>query len=239
MTRRRRRPPLFIAPDGPLFFPNPELADEEGLVAIGGDLSVPRLLLAYESGIFPWSDAGLPPLWWSPDPRAILELEDLHVSHSMRRFLRQRPFEVTWNQAFTSVMRACADRDEGTWILPDMIEAYAELHRLGHAHSIEVWQGGQLVGGLYGVQRGALFAAESMFHSVTNASKVALIGAVRAVFARGTRLFDVQLPTSHLASLGARAIPRGEYLHRLGRAIHHSAALDMIETDEIARYLYS
>lgn len=217
---RRRRPPLFIAPDGPLYFPNPALADDDGLVAVGGDLSVERLLLAYDSGIFPWYDEGLPPLWWAPNPRAVFDVERLHVSRSMRRALRTLPYQLTWNRAFEEVMRGCAEREEGTWILPEMIAAYSELHRLGHAHSIEVWQGPDLVGGLYGVQRGALFAAESMFHRATNASKVALIACVRGVSSRGVRVFDTQLLTPHLESLGATAIPRPEYLERIARARH-------------------
>ena len=215
---RRRRPPLFLEPGGPLFFPNPEAHDDEGLVAVGGDLSPARLLLAYESGIFPWYDEGMPPLWWSPNPRAVIEPEHLHVSRSTKRVIRASGFELSFNRAFDAVMRACADREEGTWILPEMLAAYSELHRLGHAHSFEVWADGELVGGLYGVQRGGLFAAESMFHRATNASKLALIAAVRAVVARGVRLFDTQLLTPHLESLGACAIPRRAYLERLAPA---------------------
>lgn len=203
--------------------------DDEGLVAVGGDLSVARLLLAYDSGIFPWYDEGLPPLWWSPNPRAIIEPARLHVSRSMLRVMRHGGFRVTWNRAFGAVMRGCADREEGTWILPEMLEAYAELHRLGHAHSIEVWLGPELAGGLYGVQRGGLFAAESMFHRATNASKLALIAAVRAVASRGIELFDTQLLTPHLASLGASALPRREYLARLARARHLSVDLSGLD----------
>ena len=225
---RRRRTPLLIASGGPLYFPNPDLADEEGLVAIGGDLGPSRLMLAYESGIFPWYDRGLPPLWWSPDPRSVLELADLHVSRSMRRWLRQGRFRFTWNRCFEAVMHACGDRDEGTWILPEMIDAYGELHRLGHAHSIEVWQSSDLVGGLYGVQRGALFAAESMFHRTENASKAALITCVEHVFARGVELFDVQFLTPHLESLGVREIPRKAYLERVARACHRPVDLASI-----------
>ncbi len=209
----------MIPPGGPLVFPDPAVADEEGLLAVGGDLSAERLLLAYDHGIFPWHDVGLPPLWWSPDPRTIFELERLHVSRSMRRVLRQASFEVSFDRAFLDVMRACgSEREEGTWILPEMVTAYAELHRLGHAHSFEVWQGGELVGGLYGVHRGGLFAAESMFHRRTNASKVALIVAVQSLFPAGIELFDVQFSTSHLESLGAREISRSEYLERLAEA---------------------
>lgn len=215
---RRRRPPLLIPPDGPLFFPDPNLADAEGLVAIGGDLSPLRLLLAYENGIFPWFDEGMPPLWWSPDPRAIIEPNDLHVSRSLARAMKPGRFRVSHDRAFEAVMRGCADRPEGTWISPDMIEAYVELHRLGHAHSVEVWLGPELVGGIYGVQRGALFAAESMFHRETNASKVALVVCAGSVLSRGVELFDVQLLTPHLARMGATEIPRRRYLERVARA---------------------
>ncbi len=223
---RRRRPPLYIPPGGPLYFPNPELADDDGLVAMGGDLTPARLLLAYDSGIFPWYDEGLPPLWWSPDPRAVIEPDRVHVSRSMGRLLRQARFETSWDRAFEAVMRGCGEREEGTWILPEMIEAYLKLYELGHAHSIEVWQDGALVGGLYGVHRGGLFAAESMFHRASNASKVALITLVRELGARGIELFDVQFLTSHLASLGAREIPRRDYLERLGRIRHEPVRLD-------------
>lgn len=225
---RRRRPPHFIEPGGPLFFPDPADYDDEGLVAVGGDISTERLLLAYDSGVFPWYDEGMPPLWWSPNPRAILDLRELHVSRSMLRVMRQG-FTLTWNRDFAAVMRGCADREEGTWILPEMQVAYAELHRLGHAHSLEVWQGGELAGGLYGVQRGGLFAAESMFHRVTNASKLALIATVRAVFGRGVQLFDTQLLTPHLSSLGGRAAPRRAYLADLARARARSVNLTGIQ----------
>ena len=206
-------------------FPDPRDSDEEGLVAVGGDLSVERLLLAYERGIFPWYNEGLPPLWWSPDPRTVIDADQLHVSRSMRRRLRQvvrgeQGLALSFNQAFKRVMQECGnERSEGTWILPDMLDAYTRLHELGHAHSFEVWRGHELVGGLYGVQRGALFAAESMFHRETDASKVALIASVRALFAAGIQTFDVQFLTSHLSSLGAREIPRRQYLERVGRAV--------------------
>lgn len=200
-------------------FPDPSSSDRRGLLAVGGLLTPDWLLTAYDRGIFPWYDQGMPPLWWSPDPRAVMDDERLHVSRSMARELRSGRFRVTCDRAFTEVMRACgSDRAEGTWILPEMIEAYARLHELGHAHSFEVWAGPELVGGLYGVQRGALFAAESMFHRATNASKVALICSVRSLFRIGIRLFDVQFLTSHLASLGAYEIPRVEYLARVEAA---------------------
>ena len=216
---RPRTGPTFLTPRLPLAFPDPRSADDDGLLAIGGDLSVDRLLLAYDSGVFPWYGSDLPPLWWSPDPRAVMDRKHLHVSRSMRRVLQRRDFELSWNRAFCEVMHACGQqRDAGTWILPEMEQAYAELHRLGHAHSMEVWAKGLLIGGLYGVQRGALFAAESMFHRRRDASKVALIATVRSLFARGIELFDVQFTTRHLISLGARDISRDEYLERLARA---------------------
>jgi len=208
-----------LTPYGEPGFPNPELADARGLVAAGGALSPAWLRAAYDSGIFPWYDDGMPPLWWSPDPRTLMDPEHLHVSRSMRRFLRSTPFELRFDTHFAEVMRACAsDREEGTWILPEMIDAYVALHQQGEAHSVEVWDGAQLVGGLYGVQRGALFAAESMFHRATNASKLALIAAIHSLFAGGIRVFDVQFVTSHLASLGAYTVPRREYLARVRAA---------------------
>ena len=190
-----------------------ETADDDGLVAGGGDLSPERLLLAYERGLFPWYDLEMPPMWWSPDPRTRLTPASLHVSHRLARTLRGGKFRATWNTAFKDVIRGCAaGREEGTWLIPDMIAAYERLHTLGHAHSLEIWQGDVLAGGLYGVQRGTLFAAESMFHRVTDASKVAVVCAVRSLFAAGVTIFDVQMTTEHLLSLGAIEWPRKEYL---------------------------
>jgi leucyl/phenylalanyl-tRNA--protein transferase len=227
---RARRKPLLLVPGAPYEFPDPEPNDDEGLLAVGGDLSPERLLLAYEHGIFPWYDEGLPPLWWSPNPRAILAPEQLHVSRSLRRALRSGRFRWTANRAFSEVIRECGrERDTGTWILPEMVEAYEALHRLGHAHSFEVWSGERLVGGLYGVQRGALFAAESMFHRETDASKVALVEAAAWLFAHGVTLFDVQFLTSHLASLGAAEISRSEYLRRARLAAASVCSLPLSE----------
>lgn len=210
---------MLIARGSPPAFPDPRQADSEGLVAIGGDLSAERLLLAYDSGIFPWYDRGLPPLWWSPDPRAVLERKRLHVSRSMRRLIRHPGYRLTFNRDFRRVMVECGrHRDGGTWILPEMVTAYVRLHDLGDAHSFEVWEDGELVGGLYGVQRGGLFAAESMFHRRTNASKLALIASVIALFDAGVVLYDVQFLTPHLESMGATLISRTEYLARLERA---------------------
>jgi leucyl/phenylalanyl-tRNA--protein transferase len=226
---RSRRKPHFLLPGAPLVFPDPNKADDEGLLAVGGDLSPARLLYAYEHGIFPWYDEGLPPMWWSPNPRAVMDDAHLHVSRSLQRVIRSGRFQVTLNRAFQDVMLECGrERDSGTWILPEMVDAYCVLHALGHAHSVEVWQGEQLVGGLYGVQRGALFAAESMFHRERDASKVGLACAVQSLFAAGITLFDVQFLTPHLASLGAYEIPRARYLELSAAAAGRSVRLEQV-----------
>lgn len=226
MPRRRSSLPPLLLPGSDGWFPDPHDAGADGIVAIGGELSVTRLLAAYDQGIFPWYDRDTPPLWWSPDPRAVIESEDLHVSRSLARSLRSARFRVTFDADFAGTIRGCADRPEGTWILPEMITAYEALHAEGHAHSVEVWDGGQLAGGLYGVHRGALFAAESMFHRVTDASKVALVHAVRGLAALGIELFEVQMLTAHLASLGATEIPRATYLARVAAAVRRPVPLD-------------
>lgn len=200
-------------------FPNPRQAPKHGLLAVGGDLSVQMLLAAYDQGIFPWFNEGERPHWWSPDPRAVMDLEHLHVSRSLARAMRNGGFTITWNRAFRRVMEECGRRRrEGTWIFPEMLRAYTRLHALGHAHSIEVWKEDDLAGGLYGVQRGGAFMAESMFHRATNASKVALVRAIQDLWAAGVRLFDVQFLTPHLKSMGAYEISRSEYLDRLAEA---------------------
>jgi leucyl/phenylalanyl-tRNA--protein transferase len=216
---------ILGAHDSPRF-PDPNWADAHGLVAAGGSLSPEWLLTAYERGIFPWYDESMPILWWSPDPRAVMDDRSLHVSRSMQRFAKSTRFRLTFNRAFEEVMRGCAEnRDDGTWILPDMLEAYVRLNELGHAFSVEAWSGDRLVGGLYGVQRGALFAAESMFHRETNASKWVLLASVRSLFARGIEVFDVQFSTPHLASLGAYEISRREYLERVAKAVQREVDL--------------
>ena len=217
--------PWLIRPGRGVQFPDPDEFDDEGLIAVGGDLSPERLLSAYQSGIFPWFSEGVPPLWWSPNPRAVIDPDDLHISRSMRRLLQRGTYRLSVNTAFASVMRGCAEeREDGTWILPEMLAAYTSLHQLGHAHSVEVWCQDELVGGLYGVQRGGLFAAESMFHRRSNASKVALVGAVRGFGRLGMSLFDVQFITDHLESLGCRELSRSEYLARLSDAVSRSQA---------------
>jgi len=217
---RGNRRLTFLGPGSPLSFPDPNESDDEGLLAVGGDLSPARLLLAYESGIFPWYSAGVPPLWWSPDPRALMSRERLHVSRSLRRTLRSGRFSVTFDRTFSKVIHGCAsNREGGTWILPEMMLAYTQLHDLGHAHSFEVWHEGELAGGLYGVRRGALFAAESMFHVVTDASKVGLAVALDTMFRAGFQVFDVQFVTEHLATLGAYEVSRERYLEEVRRAV--------------------
>lgn len=210
--------PWFLEPSSRAVFPDPRHADADGLVAYGGDLSVARLLAAYDHGIFPCFGEDSPPLWWSPDPRAIVTLASLHVAKRLTRTLRSGTFRVSWNHAFDEVVDGCAEDRPDPWILPSIRTAYGALHRLGHAHSVEVWSGDALVGGLYGVQRGGAFAAESMFHRVPDASKVALVAAVRSLFRAGIVLFDVQYVTDHLRRMGAFAIPRADYLERLDAA---------------------
>jgi leucyl/phenylalanyl-tRNA--protein transferase len=195
-------------------------ASAYGLVAVGGDLSPDRLLWAYSEGIFPWYDDSMPICWWSPDPRAIFELEQFRPSRRLQRTHRSGRFRLTINRAFASVIRGCAYRPgEGTWITPDMIAAYEQLHRMGYAHSIEAWQDGELAGGLYGVALGGLFAGESMFYLRRDASKVALLHLVKRLRECGFALFDTQFLTEHTARLGATEIPRQEYLRRLRAAL--------------------
>lgn len=215
--------------DDSLNFPDPSKAANtgswKGLVAIGGDLSVPRLLLAYRSGIFPWTIN--PITWWSPDPRAVIGLDDLHVSRSLARILRHNPFAITFNRAFRDVMEACACPAPGreqTWISHEFIDAYTRLHEHGHVHSIECWQEERLVGGIYGMACGGLFAGESMFHRASNASKVALFHLVEHLRNRGFALFDVQMLTPVTAQMGAREITRAEYLCRLQEAVNVGCA---------------
>jgi leucyl/phenylalanyl-tRNA--protein transferase len=202
------------------------LFDGDGLVAIGGDLRPERLLLAYRRGIFPWYADGSMPMWWSPDPRAVLSPSTLHVSHSLARVIRRGGFALTWNRCFRAVMAECGKcRTEGTWVIDEMLDAYTELHARGSAHSLEVWHDERLVGGIYGVQVGGLFAAESMFHRRADMSKVALVALVRSLFRAGIELFDVQFLTPHLQTMGAELIRRAEYLRRLGRAVRRRPRL--------------
>lgn len=196
-----------------------DFAREHGLERIGGDLSPATLLAAYRAGRFPWFDEGWPICWWSPDPRAIFELGELRVPRRLARTMRSGKFSVTVNRCFGQVIRGCADRPEGTWLTAGMITAYECMHRLGYAHSVEIWCDAQLAGGLYGVAIGGFFAGESMFARVRDASKVALVETGRRLHARGFQLFDTQFINDHTARFGATLIPRDEYLLRLKRAL--------------------
>ena len=199
--------------------PDPRRAPAHGLVAAGGDLAPGTVLAAYRAGIFPWPDADGRLLWFSPDPRGILPLDAFHESRSLKRTRRRRQLAVTRDRAFGAVIGGCATAHGATWITPEMRAAYAELHRLAWAHSIEVWEEERIVGGVYGVTVGGLFAAESMFHHAPDASKMALAALVEHLAAGGFTLLDVQLLTPHLASLGAIEISRAEYLARLEAAL--------------------
>lgn len=207
-----------------LHFPPVELATAEGLVAVGGDLSSERLLVAYRHGIFPWYNPGQPVLWWSPDPRTVLWPHRLRITRSLRKTLRRGEFRTTFDQAFEDVIDACAGPRRrhpsgATWITSDIRTAYCRLHQAGHAHSVETWSGNQLVGGLYGVALGGAFFGESMFSHATDASKVALAYLVDGLRSWGYTLIDCQVASPHLFSLGAEEIPRREFIAALGAAL--------------------
>ncbi|MGH7147059.1 MAG: leucyl/phenylalanyl-tRNA--protein transferase [Nitrospiraceae bacterium] len=207
-----------------LRFPPIDQASPEGLLAVGGDLRPERLLEAYRHGIFPWYSDDQPILWWSPDPRTVLFPDKLHISRSLKRSFRPGLFSVTLDQCFRDVMKHCAEPrpqypDGGTWITAEMLEAYQRLHELGYAHSVETWQEGQLVGGLYGVALGGVFFAESMFARVSDASKVALVSLVRQLQTWGFRLMDCQQSSPHVMALGAESIPRRDFLDYLTAAL--------------------
>ena len=202
-----------------LFFPDVTEADRDGILAVGGDLSPERLLLAYQSGIFPWFDSDDPILWWAPHQRMVLFPDELVVSKSMRSILRKEIFTVTFNKDFRGVISNCSqirrNGQRGTWITSEMIEAYVKLHELGFAKSVEVWQNNELVGGLYGIDLGTIFCGESMFTKVSNASKVAFITLVENLKIRKYKLIDCQVHNDHLESLGAREIEREEFMQIL------------------------
>ncbi len=205
-------------------FPSPSSADQDGLLAMGGDLKPGTLLLAYGNGIFPWTTD--PITWWSPDPRAIIPVGAAHVSRSLGRFMRKPGLTISFDAAFTAVVMECARPRPGreqTWISPRFVAAYTRLHELGYAHSVEVWRDGALVGGLYGVSLGSLFAGESMFSAEENCSKVALVAMDRKLVSCGFELFDVQVMTRHLRSMGAVEVPRAEYLRMVRRAVSRPA----------------
>jgi leucyl/phenylalanyl-tRNA--protein transferase len=217
--------PIFQL-DEQLWFPPVEYAEEDGLLAVDGDLSPERLLLAYHSGIFPWYNEEDPILWWSPNPRMVLYPSELKVSKSMAQMLRGNKFSITVDTAFEQVITACAstlrDGQPGTWIVPEMIEAYTKLHQMGYAHSVEVWRDSRLVGGLYGLALGKVFCGESMFSLESNASKAGFITLVQWLQQKGYHFIDCQTHTPHLESLGARQMPRAQFLQDLSLALHSS-----------------
>jgi leucyl/phenylalanyl-tRNA--protein transferase len=203
--------------DKKLIFPPTDIAltEPNGLLAFGGDLSAERLLLAYKSGIFPWFSQNEPIMWWSPNPRGILPIDNFKCSRSLKKFVRNCNYQITINMAFNQVIDECATiprDDSGTWITYSMINAYKNLHRLGHAHSIEVWNEGTLVGGLYGIVIGKMFCGESMFHKATNASKVAMFSLVEILRSQAAEFIDCQMQNPHLASLGCIEMPRDKFL---------------------------
>ena len=209
--------PVFWLSETNISFPHPSLANEDGILAVGGDLSPERLLLAYQMGIFPWFNPGDPILWWSPDPRFVLLPSELKVSKSMRPYFNKQKFDISINQNFKEVMEACQQtkrkgQNFGTWITDDMVNAYSRLHELGYAHSVEVWKEEELVGGLYGIALGKIFFGESMFSTVSNASKFGFISFARKLEEKGFVLIDCQQETQHLKSLGGKGIPRADFL---------------------------
>jgi leucyl/phenylalanyl-tRNA--protein transferase len=212
------------------------LNSPNGLLAAGGDLSSIRLLESYRRGIFPWFSEGEPILWWSPDPRMVLFPKEFNISHSLRKTLRNGRHEVRMDSAFEQVMRACAEPREGqsgTWIHEEMIAAYCELHRLGYAHSVETWLDGNLVGGLYGMALGRMFYGESMFSRRTDASKIALAHLAAQLTRWNFGMIDCQMNTPHLASLGAREIPRKEFIARLQELINYAPVTDWHFDDDL------
>ncbi len=207
---------VYLVEDAGVWFPNPRFSPSKGMIAIGGGLSVEWLISAYRQGLFPWS--GRPVTWWSPDPRGVLE--DVHISKSLAKFLKKNPFEITVDTAFEKVMRECGERrTNGTWITEELITAYTQLHNDGYAHSLECRLNGELVGGVYGVSIGGYFSAESMFHKVSNASKVALVKLMQRLKERAYHLVDIQMLTPVTQKMGGTLIPRQEFLDRLEKAI--------------------
>lgn len=222
----------LLDPEQPEDFPNPTsaLIDPNGLLAFGGDLSSTRLLAAYRRGIFPWFSQGEPLLWWSPDPRCVFRTQDLAINRSLRRQLAGKGWHVTVDHAFAEVVRGCAEPrhdGSGTWILPDMIDAYVILHTLGHAHSVEVWDAEKLVGGVYGIAIGKLFCGESMFSRQSGGSKLALMELARLLREHGCPLIDAQVANAHTLGLGAREISRAQYLDEIAALVDASDNQDI------------
>jgi leucyl/phenylalanyl-tRNA--protein transferase len=213
-----------------LSFPPPELADDDGLLAVGGDLSIERLVVAYSMGIFPWYSDDYPILWWSPDPRLVLLPEELKISRSLRQTIKKGIYEFTLNKAFEDVIRSCAaicrKGEDGTWITEEMVQAYINLHKAGYAHSVEAWEGDELAGGLYGVLLGKAFFGESMFARRSDASKAAFVIFAGRLIKQGIELIDCQVATDHMKRFGAREIPRAEFMKRLKKALCQEKAVN-------------
>jgi len=222
-----------------LIFPDPSLANKDGLLAVGGDLQPERLLLAYKNGIFPWYAEGDPILWWSTDPRLVLYPNEIVISRSLKKTLRKGKFQTTIDHAFEQVIRSCAQArgrsESGTWITAEMIEAYKKLYRLGHAHSVETWFGDKLVGGLYGISIGHCFFGESMFSEMSDASKVALVHLTSHLTQWRFQLIDCQMPSDHLMRMGARLIPRYKFISQLNDALARAYVSEpWVSSDETA-----
>lgn len=243
----RHRP--FVLPSDP-YAPFPPassaLRDPDGLLAIGGDLSLPRLLNAYRAGVFPWFSSGQPPLWWSPDPRTVFATTGVRLSSRFRRELRRSPWTIRADTAFERVITACAQApragQDGTWITSGMRQAYIDLHHAGHAHSVEVYEGETLVGGIYGVALGRMFFGESMFSARSGGSKTALAGLAHRLHAWGWPLIDAQVENPHLLSLGARRMPRAAFLEAVARLVEHpgiegawTSSFDVLTAAELAQ----
>jgi len=214
--------PVFLL-SNKIIFPPPYLAGSDGLLAIGGDLSKERLLLAYRMGIFPWFSDDEPIMWWSPDPRLVIYPQDLRVPKSLKKVINKNIFKVTMDSSFEQIINLCAQmrlqKNEGTWLGKDMIEAYCNLHEAGYAHSVEAWHEGELAGGLYGVSIGKCFFGESMFTRISNASKAAFVALVEYLKTLSFNMIDCQLTTEHLKSFGAREIPRSVFLKQLNESL--------------------
>lgn len=227
--------PVFRLTDA-LAFPDPELAEDGGLLAVGGDLRPERVVLAYRSGIFPWYSEGRPILWWCPAPRFVLMPDELHVGRSLRRAIKREPYRITLDTAFAAVIERCGHApragQRGTWITNDVRDAFVELHRRGLAHSVEAWEGERLVGGLYGLAMGTVFFGESMFADAPDASKIAFVRLVEQLRTWGFDLIDCQVHTEHLERFGARYLELDEFMRRLGEGVAHPSKLGPWTFDE-------
>ncbi len=213
----------FLDKENETDFPPIDQAKSSGLLAVGGNLSTTRILSAYKQGIFPWYDENAPIMWWSPDPRCVLIPSELKISRSLQKAINKNPYQITFNHAFENVIKACASvprpGQSGTWLLPEMIEAYSQLHAMGHAHSVEAWEDGKLVGGLYGIILGKVFFGESMFHTRDNASKIAFVHFVKHLQEKDFKLIDCQQTSSHMLKMGAKEISRKQFSALLQNSI--------------------